>query len=57
MCTRSIISSARLNEMQERYYAVESRRLEKQRLIDAEGKLIDIESIYLLQNMIPEYYL
>ena len=30
--------SAKLNEMQEKYHAVEARRLEKQRIIDAEAK-------------------
>lgn len=42
--------SARLNEMQEKYYSVEARRLEKQRLIDAEAKE-DINKQLLIANI------
>lgn len=42
--------SAKLNEMQEKYYGVEARRLEKQRIIDAEAKE-DINKQLLIANI------
>ena len=42
--------SAKLNEMQEKYYAVEARKLEKQRVIDAEAKE-DINKQLLIANI------
>ena len=42
--------SARLNEMQEKCHAVEARRLERQRVIDAEAKE-DINKQLLIANI------